>query len=97
MAHRENICIYLLKYLLNFYPLPPPRGRHASCQEKRQEGKNEEKRIGADCETIHPQPRQLMCVWRKKYREKEINTKGNIKIERQRDRARAKHFMKGLS
>ena len=28
-----NQLINLFIYLLNFYPLPPPRGRHASCQE----------------------------------------------------------------
>ena len=39
---------YLFIYLLKFNPLPPPRDRHASCQEQ------EKKRKGIEVQRVKP-------------------------------------------
>ena len=51
------------------------------CQEKRQEGKNEEKKDRGRGRNHPPQPRQLMRIWGKKKRQK---TEGTTK-ERNRE------------
>ena len=52
MSHFFNF-IYLF---ICHIPHPPTAESAQQRQEKRQEGKSEEKRIGAEGETIHPNP-----------------------------------------
>ena len=41
------------------------------CQEKRQEGKNQEKMDQERRQNHPPKPRQLMCIWGKKKKTKQ--------------------------